>query len=77
MTTVVRPVRAPTQPITATYAPRMSEPVRMTSTRSSKANAGPSVAPASIVGVNTVKPSSTTAIEKNDLRACAGTGVTG
>lgn len=49
----------------------------MTSTRASKANAGPSVAPASMVGVNTVKPRSTTAIEKNDFRASAGTGVTG
>ena len=70
-------MRAPIHPITATYVPSTSDPMPMTSSSWPKSNAGPSAAPASIVGVKTVKPSSTTETEKNDLRACAGTGVTG
>ena len=49
----------------------------MTWTSSESVNAAPSWAPASMVGVKTVNPRSTTASEMKDLRACRGTGVTG
>lgn len=49
----------------------------ITPIRAPKSNAGPSPAPAAIVGVKTVKPSSTTNKVNPERRALRGTGVTG
>ncbi len=75
--TVVRPVRAPMAPRAETYTPRTSDPSNATWTNAPKVKAGAMEAPASIVGVKKVNPSSTTPSDQIDRRAWGGTTCSG